>query len=170
MSWCKRRSSPENMTPVEIRPADARTCRFLGMESKPNTSVLPQLTLPWSRDQCEVSRARAFATKSNPRNTGIPPSEIGEPEQSKFTPKRFFFQVRNRVAKKESVTLNCRATKQVMADGNVAAWGAVVELRHEAAEKRFRKLDAPELLPAVYAGQIFADGKTVTRESQRVAA
>ena len=38
------------------------------------------------------------------------------------------------------------------------------------AEKRFRKLDAPELLAAVYAGQIFADGKAVTRESQRVAA
>ena len=38
------------------------------------------------------------------------------------------------------------------------------------AENRFRKLNAPELLAQVYAGQVFADGKAVTQESQRVAA
>ena len=38
------------------------------------------------------------------------------------------------------------------------------------AESRFRRLDAPELLAAVYAGQIFADGKAVTRIARRAAA
>jgi len=38
------------------------------------------------------------------------------------------------------------------------------------AESRFRKLNAPGLLGAVYAGQGFVDGKAVTRESQKVAA
>ncbi len=38
------------------------------------------------------------------------------------------------------------------------------------AESRFRRLDAPEQLAAVYAGQIFADGNAVTRATRRVAA
>jgi len=38
------------------------------------------------------------------------------------------------------------------------------------AESRFRRLDAPELLAAVYAGQIFTDGKAVTRTARRAAA
>lgn len=38
------------------------------------------------------------------------------------------------------------------------------------AESRFRRLDAPELLAAVYAGQTFADGNAVTRAARRAAA
>jgi transposase-like protein len=38
------------------------------------------------------------------------------------------------------------------------------------AESRFRKLNAPELLPQVYAGQKFQDGHPVTQEEQRKAA
>jgi putative transposase len=38
------------------------------------------------------------------------------------------------------------------------------------AESRFRRLDAPELLAAVYAGQIFADGRAVTRNARKAAA
>lgn len=37
-------------------------------------------------------------------------------------------------------------------------------------EKRFRKVNAPELMPAVYAGETFVDGEAVTNEQRRRAA
>jgi putative transposase len=37
-------------------------------------------------------------------------------------------------------------------------------------EKRFRKIDAPQLAVAVYCGEKFADGVKLTRSNQRVAA
>jgi putative transposase len=37
-------------------------------------------------------------------------------------------------------------------------------------EKRFRKLNAPELMSVVYAGEVFVDGKAVTNEDRRRAA
>lgn len=37
-------------------------------------------------------------------------------------------------------------------------------------EKRFRKVNAPELMPGVYAGEEFVDGKPVTSEQRREAA
>jgi hypothetical protein len=40
----------------------------------------------------------------------------------------------------------------------------------QVAERRFRRLDAPERLAEVYAGRRFVDGKPVIEESQRVAA
>jgi hypothetical protein len=37
------------------------------------------------------------------------------------------------------------------------------------AERRFRRLDAPELLADVYDGRRFADGKVVVRQSRNSA-
>jgi len=66
-----------------------------------------------------------------------------------------------------SVRLRTAASKRFKKVDNATAmiWKVL-----RVAEGRFRKLNAPGLLAAVYAGQIFADGKAVTRESQRVAA